>query len=86
MTTLCAARLGSAIFSRRSYSSRASPGTLLARRINSPISGKIPSRSIKMRIAGFGWRVGLAGYQAVEFLAIEDQLKINKKVKPAPWF
>jgi len=47
---------------------------------------KDPSRSIKMRIAGFGWRVGLAGYQAVEFLAIEDQLKINKKVKPAPWF
>jgi len=49
--TLCAARLGSAIFSRRSYSSRASPGTLLARRINSPRPVKIPPHLPKMRIA-----------------------------------
>jgi len=43
MTPLCAARPGSAIFRRRSYPARASPGTLLARQINSPLPGKIPS-------------------------------------------
>lgn len=43
MTPLCAARPGSAIFRRRSYPARASPGTLLARQINSPLAGKIPS-------------------------------------------
>jgi len=35
--TLCTARQGSAISSRRSYSSRASPGTLLVLRMNSPL-------------------------------------------------
>ena len=50
MTALCAAQLGSAIFSRGFYSSRASPGSLLARRINSPLPVKNPPRSLKMRI------------------------------------